>query len=96
MTEIIITDIKIIIIIDLNSPLNINHITLYIIRRTITRGSTVRKNKIRQRLSLEVLIRTSLISLIIALLNTLINTLPTIRTITALTLKKSLKKSFIY
>jgi len=96
MTEIIITNIKIIIIIDLNSPLSTNYITLYIIRRTIAYRSIVRKNKIRQRLSSEVLIRTSLISLIVALFNALINTLLTIRIIMALTPKKSLKKSFIH
>ena len=96
MTKIIITNTKIIIIIDLDSLLNTNHIALYIIRRTIACRSTVRKNKKRQRLSSEVLIRTSSTSLIIALLNASINTSPTMRTMTVLTPKKSLKKSFIY
>jgi len=96
MTEIAITNIKIIIIINLNSRLNINHVTLYIIRRTITYKSIVRKNKKRQRLNLEVLTKTNLISLIITLFNTLINILLTIKKMIVLTLKKSLKKSFIY
>ncbi len=96
MTKIAITNIKIIIIINLNSLINTNHITLYIIKRTITYGNTVRKNKKRQKLSLEALIRTNLTSLIIALLNALINISPTIKTMIVLTQKKSLKKSFIH
>ena len=47
MTEITITDIKIVIVINFDSLLNINHVALYIIRRTVTHGSTVRKNKKR-------------------------------------------------
>ena len=47
MTKIAITDIKIIIIINLNSLPNINHIALYIIRRTVVYGSIIRKNKKR-------------------------------------------------
>ncbi len=85
MTKITITNIKIIIVIDFNSLPNINHITLYIIRRTVTYRSIVKKNKKRQRPSLEVLIRTNLISLIIALPNALINISPTMRIIMELT-----------
>ena len=84
ITKIAITNIKIVIVINLNSLLNINHVALYIMR-TITCGSIVRKNKKRRRFSLEVLIRINLISLIIALLNALINISPTIKTIIALT-----------
>ena len=47
MTKIAITNIKIIIVIDFNSLFNINHIALYIIRRTVIYRSTVRKNKKR-------------------------------------------------
>jgi len=47
MTEIAITNTKIVIVIDLNSPLNTNYVALYVIRRTVTYGSIVRKNKKR-------------------------------------------------
>ena len=47
MTKIAITNIKIIIVIDLNSLININYITLYVIRRIIACRNIVRKNKKR-------------------------------------------------
>jgi len=96
ITKIAITNIKTAIAINFNSLLNTNHIALYAIKRTVTHKSIVRKNKKRQRLSLEVLIKTNLTSLITALLNTLTNTLLIIKTTIILTQKKSLKKSFIH
>ena len=96
MTEIAITDIKIVIIIDFNSLFNTNYVALYVIRRTVACGNTIRKNKKRQRLGSEVLIRTNSTNLIVTLLNALINTLLTMRTMMVLTQKKSLKKSFIH
>ena len=85
MTEITITNIKIVIVIDLNFLPNTNYITLYIIRRTVAYRNIVRKNKKKQRLNLEVLIRINLISLIITLFNALINILLTIKIIIVLT-----------
>jgi hypothetical protein len=53
----------------------INHIVLYIIRKAVDHGTTPKKNEKSPKLSLRLLIETSLANLITNLINNLINTL---------------------
>jgi hypothetical protein len=62
----------------------INHVVLYMIRKAANHGTTPKKNEKSPKLSLGLLIETSLANLITDLINDLINTLWTMR-ITILT-----------
>ena len=73
------------------SPHIINHVALYIIRKAADYRTTLKKNKKSLKLSLGLLIETSLVNLTINSINNLINILWTIRIIIS-TQKKSLRK----
>ena len=73
----------------------INHVALYMTKKAANHGTILRKNEKSPKLSLGLLIETSLANLTTDLTNDLINILQTTR-ITISTQKKNLKKLFKY